>query len=597
MIHNMNPFVATDWYKPSHISMYHEKTEFIMSNFTPRSARLYPHFADENDTRVMVAGMQGFVKWFFIDMFQRNFFNVSKKKAIDGLLKHADRSIGKGKVDMSGIEAVYDLGYLPLEIRCLPEGSLSEPGVPVYTVQNTVSGFGWLVNFFESVMSCETWKTMNTATTMRQFRVMCVKAANRTCDNTDHIDFQCHMFAFRGEAGLADAAQSELGHLIHFKGTDTIPSIWYADEYYNMEDEFVAGSIPASEHSVATTNISFLVEELKDKHPEATLDELRFMAEVEFMNKYITQLYPDGYVSYVADSYDYWAIITRALPLLKQQIMERDGRLVMRPDSGNPVHIICGEVDHRDIKDLTDECRDLEVAADWLKESIVDTVRKETDHGECGECSPTGYMRFGGKIYKVTVEVEWNRYDKQYYYIDGSYVTSIEEVEFTKEQKGTIEILWEIFGGTVNSKGYKVLDPHIGLIYGDSITVERATEIFARLQAKGFASSNIVFGVGSYTTQYATRDSLGSAVKATAAIIDGKEILVSKEPKTDPGKKSARGCVKVVKGDDGRFKLVDGLGFDEVGSPDNALRVIFRDGKMVVDESLTTIRERAASYL
>lgn len=594
MIHKMNPFLATDWYKPSHISMYHEKTEFIQSNYTPRSDRLFPHFTGP-DHRVMLAGLQGFCKWFFIDLFERNFFGVSKEKALKSLRKHADKSIGKGKVDMSGIEAVYDLGYLPLEIRALPEGSLSPIGVPVYTVQNTVPGFGWLVNFFESVMSSETWKAMNTATTMRQFKILCVEAAAKTCDNADHLPFQCHMFAFRGEAGLADAAQSEIGHLIHFMGTDTIPSQWYAEEYYNMEDEFVAGSIPASEHSVATTNISFNVERLRKEHPEATLDELRYMAEVEFLRKFITEIYPEGFVSYVADSYDYWAMITKALPSLRPEIMARDGRLVMRPDSGNPVDVICGTLDWTQVEDLT-EAGDLESAAEWALESAEDRVREETPHGECGDSDVKSYFIFHGNLYVMEGKINWDRHDKTYYYVDGSRVVSYEEADLTIEQQGTIELLWDIFGGEVNSKGFKVLDSHIGLIYGDSITVNRATQIFKRLEAKGFASSNIVFGVGSYTTQFATRDSLGSAVKATGAIIDGIEILVSKEPKTDPGKKSAKGCVKVVK-ENGEFVLKDGFGFHDVAAPDNELRIIFKDGKMVVDESLTQIRERAAGYL
>ncbi|URC22145.1 nicotinamide phosphoribosyltransferase [Serratia phage vB_SmaM-ChuuTotoro] len=594
MIHKMNPFLATDWYKPSHISMYHEKTEFIQSNYTPRSDRLFPHFTG-SDHRVMLAGLQGFCKWFFIDLFERNFFGVSKEKALKSLRKHADKSIGKGKVDMSGIEAVYDLGYLPLEIRALPEGSLSPIGVPVYTVQNTVPGFGWLVNFFESVMSSETWKAMNTATTMRQFKILCVEAAAKTCDNADHLPFQCHMFAFRGEAGLADAAQSEIGHLIHFMGTDTIPSQWYAEEYYNMEDEFVAGSIPASEHSVATTNISFNVERLRKEHPEATLDELRYMAEVEFLRKFITEIYPEGFVSYVADSYDYWSMITKALPALRPEIMARDGRLVMRPDSGNPVHVICGTLDWNEVEDLT-EAGDLESAAEWALESAEDRVREETEHGQPGDSDVEAYFVFEGTLYVMKGKLDWNRHDKTYYYIDGSRVVSYEEADLTIEQKGTIELLWDTFGGEVNSKGFKVLDSHIGLIYGDSITVDRATQIFKRLEAKGFASSNIVFGVGSYTTQFATRDSLGSAVKATGAIIDGVEILVSKEPKTDPGKKSAKGCVKVVK-ENGEYVLKDGFGFHDVADPDNELRIIFKDGKMIVDESLTQIRDRAASYL
>lgn len=560
MISNMNPFLATDWYKPSHISMYHDKSEYLQSNMTPRSDKLYIHFADE-DHRVMNAGIQGFVKWFFIDLFQNNFFNKPRHIAVDTLKNYADISIGVDSIDMSGINAVYDLGYLPLEIRALPEGSLSPVQVPVYSVQNTVKGFDWLVNFFESEMSSDTWKTITTATSAFQYNKLCRQFAALTCDNMDHVAFQCHMFAYRGQCGLADAAQSEFGHLMNFFGTDTIPSIWYANEYYGMHGKFVAGSIPATEHSVATTNIGYIVARLRAELPEASQDELRFLAEVEFLDKYITELYPEGNVSYVADSYDFWAIITKALPMLKEEIMGRDGRLVMRPDSGTPEHIIAG---YRSLGEF--DC--WSDAATALQNDSNSEVAKVED-----------------KYYRIYVDDEDNAlFDFQ--------PSGLEE----HEVKGAVECLWEIFGGTVNSKGYKVLDSHIGMIYGDSITVKRAKDIFLRLQEKGFASSNIVYGVGSFTTQYTTRDSLGFAVKATGAVIGGEEIMVTKEPKTDLKKKSAKGFVKVVKDADGNYKLVDNLSMAESNASDNELRVIFRDGKLLVDETLETIRQRVAAH-
>lgn len=559
MIYNMNPFLATDWYKPSHISMYHEKSEFLQSNMTPRNDKLYPHFVDEVH-HVMNAGLQGFVKWFFIDLFQNNFFNKPRHIAVDTLKSYADISIGLDSIDMSGIQAVYDLGYLPLEIRSLPEGSLSPIQVPVYSIQNTVPGFAWLVNFFESVMSSESWKTITTATTSFQYNKLCRQFASATCDNMDHVAFQCHMFAFRGEAGLADAAQSELGHLMSFFGTDTIPSIWYANEYYGMHGKFVAGSIPASEHSVATTNIGYIVGHLRSELPEASQDELRFLAEVEFLRKYITELYPEGFVSYVADSYDFWAIITQAAKILKPEIMARNGRVVFRPDSGIPEHIIAG---YRIEEFLS--------YPDLQRSSIKSSTE-------------VVYLVDRNKYYNVSGDRTINASIQQHH-------------EITRhEAVGAIQCLWEIFGGTTNSKGYKVLDTHVGLIYGDSITVKRAKDIFTRLEEKGFASSNIVYGVGSFTTQYTTRDSLGFAVKATGAIIDGEEIMVTKEPKTDLKKKSAKGFVKVIKDADGNFKLVDNLSMEESSAPDNELRVIFRDGKMLVDETLETIRERVASH-
>ena len=560
MLNQESPILFADFYKPSHISMYDKRSEIVQDNMTPRNAKHFIHFAD-NDQRVMFAGLQGFIKWFLIDMFNNNFFNLPKEEAVADYREVCDSSIGIGMVETWGFEALHDLGYLPLEIRALPEGTLSPVQVPMFTIQNTHPDFYWLPNFLESVISAETWKTITTATTFWQYRKLSEKWAAETCDNNDHVAFQNHCFAYRGEAGTHDAAQSEFGQLINSMGTDTIPAILYARRYYNMKGKFVAGSIPASEHSVATTNIGFIVGRLQGEHPELTLDEARFLAEVEFMKRYITEIFPKGFVSYVADSYDFWAIITKAAAILKQDIMARDGRVVFRPDSGIPEHIIAG---YRYIGDF--ETYDEAVTAAWESEKAEVVSVK-------------------GKYYNI-------EFDEDTDYLD------IEPSDLQDhEVKGAVECLWDIFGGEVNSKGYKVLDTHVGLIYGDSITVARAKDIFERLKEKGFASSNIVYGVGSFTTQYTTRDSQGMAVKATGAVIDGQQIMVVKEPKTDLSKKSAKGFLKVVRNMFGQLELVDNCQLEEVQSEDNELRRVFYNGKLIVDEDLTTIRERAAAQL
>ena len=561
MLNQESPILFADFYKPSHISMYDKRSEIVQDNMTPRNAKHFIHFAD-NDQRVMFAGLQGFIKWFLIDMFNNNFFNLPKEEAVADYREVCDSSIGIGMVETWGFEALHDLGYLPLEIRALPEGTLSPVQVPMFTIQNTHPDFYWLPNFLESVISAETWKTITTATTFWQYRKLSEKWAAETCDNNDHVAFQNHCFAYRGEAGTHDAAQSEFGQLINSMGTDTIPAILYARRYYNMKGKFVAGSIPASEHSVATTNIGFIVGRLQGENPDLTLDEARFLAEVEFMKRYITEIFPKGFVSYVADSYDFWAIITKAAAILKQDIMARDGRVVFRPDSGIPEHIIAGY-------------RSLGEFDDW-----------SDAHSALQEDSNSEVAKIEGKYYRILVDDE----DNAYFDFQPS---GLEE----HEVKGAIQCLCEIFGGEVNSKGYKVLDSHVGLIYGDSITVARAKDIFERLKDKGFASSNIVYGVGSFTTQYTTRDSLGMAVKATGAVIDGQQIMVVKEPKTDLGKKSAKGFLKVVRNMFGQLELIDNCQLEDVQSDDNELRRVFYNGKLIVDEDLTTIRERAAAQL
>lgn len=559
MLNNESPILMCDFYKVSHISMYDKRSEIVQDNMTPRNAKHFIHFAD-NDQRVMMAGLQGFIKWFLIDMFNENFFKKSKEEAIEQYKEICDLSIGPNMVETWGFEKLHDLGYLPLEIRSIPEGTLSPVQVPLFTIQNTHPDFYWLPNFLESVISAETWKTITTATTFWQYRKLSEKWAAETCDNNLHVPFQNHCFAYRGESGTHDAAQSEFGQLINSMGTDTIPAILYANRYYNMKGKFVAGSIPASEHSVATTNIGFIVGRLQGENPDLTLDEARFLAEVEFLRRYITEIFPKGFVSYVADSYDFWAIITKAAAILKQDIMARDGRVVFRPDSGIPEHIIAGYYD-----DGGDYCS-FEEAYDANAEIGFEVVR------------------VNGKFYRVKQSSGFDVIDEE------------DEVPY-HEAVGAIQCLWDIFGGEVNSKGYKVLDSHVGLIYGDSITVARAKDIFERLMCRGFASSNIVYGVGSFTTQYTTRDSLGMAVKATGAVIDGQQIMVVKEPKTDLGKKSAKGFLKVVRDENGELKLVDNCQLEDVQSDDNELRRVFYNGKLIVDEDLTTIRERAASQL
>ena len=276
------------------------------------------------------------------------------------------------------------------------------------------------------------------------------------------------------------------------------------------------------------------------------------VAEKAYLLDCLVNKFPTGIFSYVMDSYDYFGMLSKVLPSIKDEIMQREGKFVVRGDSGDPVDIICG-FDESKVFDFGYEYENEDLLED-IFELACERLQAETDHGVCGDSEYTLFFKNSGKLYKAEVkELDWNRYDKQYYYLDAhisSTKISISEVERTAERKGTIEILWEIFGGTVNEQGYKVLDPHIGMIYGDGITPQRQKQILQRLKAKGFASTNIVFGVGSYSLNMLSRDHLGIAVKATNQIVEIAEGVVLdqpiyKDPKTDSSKKSARGLLSV----------------------------------------------------
>ena len=567
----------SDFYKQSHYKQYSPHTEKVYSTWTPRKSRM------DGVNKVVFFGLQYFIKDYLIDSFNQTFFNRPKDEVINEIKRVMKNTIGDSHTEHW--EALYDLGYLPLKIDALPEGTLTPIRCPMFTIENTLPEFYWLTNFVETIMSTEIWKAMTSATIALQYRKICEKWAEKTCDDNSHIDYQGHDFSYRGMASQDAGCSSGAGHLLSFKGTDTIPAILWLEKYYNAncEKELVGCSIPATEHSVAETNIIEIQEMLTynsgptigqflekrnlqnkplkelskrfEQHPEDIDNQRRELAELLYMDR-LLDVYPSGIFSYVADTYNLWEVLTNILPILKDRIMERDGKVVIRPDSGDPCDIICG----------------------------LNTSDYRLSNGTDGKL--------------CTIENDDNV---------GKILVPIENQEYADERyKGVIELLWDIFGGTINSKGYKVLDPHIGCIYGDAITLERAEEICRRLESKGFASSNIVFGIGSYTYNMNTRDTFGFALKTTYGVVNGKELMLYKDPITDDGtKKSQKGMVSVFRDEyfddimyrDEYYKKdkEEALYLRETHPNDEhyeMLQTVFLDGKLLKDWSLGEIRNR-----
>jgi len=482
-----NPLMLIDFYKADHRRQYPEGTELVYSNFTPRKSR------QADNENLVFFGLQYLVKEYLVKQWTEGFFNQPKEKVVAEYKRRMDNALGKDAVPVDHIAELHDLGYLPLVVKGLPEGTIVAPKIPVVTVYNTLPQFFWLTNYLESLMSAILWKPCTSATTALQYRKTFQEYALSTVGDTD-IDFvywQGHDFSFRGMSGIEDACISSAGHLLSFYGTDTVPAIDFHEEYYQADSdkELIAGSVPATEHSVMCMGT-------KDN-------------EIGTFERLISDLYPAGIVSIVSDTWDFWQVITEYLPKLKSQILARDGKVVIRPDSGDPVKIIVGDADA----------------------------------------------------------------------VPGS-----------PEFKGAIECMWEVFGGTITSKGYKLLDAHIGLIYGDSITLARQNAILEGLKEKGFASFNVVLGIGSYTYEYVTRDTYGFAMKATYGEVNGEARNIFKDPKTDDGtKKSAKGLLAVFETEKGLL-LKDECSWDEEKT--GILHKVFEDGKVLNEQSLSEIRSR-----
>lgn len=473
------PLNHIDFYKTDHRSQYPEGTELVFSNLTPRTSRL------DGVDEVIFFGLQYYLKKYLIEEWNDKFFNKPKEEVVE---RYRARMEGAGiNITYDHIEALHDLGHLPLMIQSIPEGDRVPLNVPPMVMWNTHPDFFWLTNYLETSLSAVIWGPCTSATIADRYRRLMVDAARKTGGSVEFVDFQGHDFSMRGMYGIEAGCLSGAGHLLAFNGTDTVAALDFLEDYYGATG-FIGGSVPATEHSVMCMG----TEE----------------SEEETYRRLITEVYPNGIVSIVSDTWDYWRVWTEILPGLKDDIMARDGTVTIRPDSGDPVKIICGD--------------------------------PEAEPG-------------------------------------------------TPEFKGSFTLAWELFGGTETEQGFKQLDSHINLIYGDSITYERCKAIIDGLIGKGFVPS-MVFGIGSFTYQYNTRDTLGFAMKATYGEVNGEAREIFKDPKTDTGgKKSAKGLLAVNKVH-GKYELSQGVDWRAVHKSD--FRPRFENGQLYNVQSLQDIRNR-----
>ena len=506
--------LLTDGYKLGHHFQYPKGTEMVYSNWTPRSCKYFPEASEGS----VVFGIQYLVKEYLIKQFNENFFSLPKEQAVKEFHDRVDKFVGISNVGIEHIEALHDLGYLPIEIKALPEGSVCPIRVPMMTIKNTLPEFFWLTNYLETLISSVLWLPCTSATSARLYKKELKRHAKRTSFPGDvNIGFACHDFSMRGMAGIEAAIVSGMAHMTSFCGSETIPAIRAVEEYYNADSskELVAATVPATEHSVMCAG--------------GKEDEL------ETFRRLICEVYPKGIVSIVSDTWDFWQVVEDFLPKLKKEIMARDGRVVIRPDSGDPVDIICG--------------------------------LRTNPH-------------FNTRIVEGRYYCCYAPFD-----IDSEYV-EVSEGQYY----GAYYMLGKTFGWNTTDTGFRYPSTKVGLLYGDSITLERQKQIYLRLEGASMAACNLVLGVGSFTYQFKSRDSLGFAVKATACKINGELKEIFKQPKTDDGtKNSLKGLIAIYE-ENGTYVAKDCV--SEAEEMAGALEPVFVNGSLMKDYSLSEIRER-----
>lgn len=540
----INPALAVDSYKVGHIFQYEEDTQFIYSNFTARSAKhaIMAGCVPENDFKgVVIAGMQMIIKAYLVDFWDEGFFFKDATEVVPRYHRLVSTLLGKD-FPVQHIYDLHELGYLPIHVRSLPDGTVCPIGVPFFTIENTLEKYFWLTNYLETALSALIWKPITSATNTYYFRKMLEDQAELTGSPKAFVPFQGHDFSLRGLSGLDDGALVGAGHLVNFCGTDNLIGLDVVERYYDADNvhQWVGSSVDATEHSVMC---------LRGKEGEADL--IRKLIEDR----------PTGYLSMVLDGFDFFEAIDVTLPSMKDLILSRDGKIVVRPDSGDPADIICGTMSifSKDFQTILFDGKDsLEYA------QVGDKYYRVSIESASSLTSVNAFVKMGDSTYQVFREVSFDK--------------------VPRESLGAIRILAHHFGTVTLESGFKLLNEKIGLIYGDSIRYQTALNILTRLRLAGYGSIP-VFGLGSYFFQYHTRDTYGMAIKGTHAIVDGDDIEMQKDPATGDGtKKSLKGYIRVQKNADGELIAVDQQHSPNV---ETLLLSMFVDGAMYNHNFLT----------
>lgn len=514
MISKQYPHLDTDFYKVSHVmknipsslkkmipSLHPVEITQLYETLTPRENSYFPY-----SDKMTVYGYEFFVEN-LVKNWQENFFNKTEDEIISDF-EVVNMMAGQEVYDkfLPQMIALHRLGYLPLEIKALPEGMLVPMRVPVLSIVNTHPDFYWLPGYLETTLLANTFVTSTVASYAREFRKLGQKYADLTADSNDYLDFQFHDFSQRGQHGDEAGILAGISHLTSFKGSDQIPAVKTLMDFYRETDrnELIGASVVATEHSI--------MESLAGQF--GTNKQGQIDAFESLINRN-----PSGILSIVSDTYDYWEVIDEVLPTLKELILARNGKLVIRPDSLTEIRL--KTPNHR---------------IETVNEQLVESLKA----------------------------------------------------------------LYETFGGTINSKGYKVLDQHVGLLHGEGITLDNLEELFIAIEESGFSTENIVLGVGAYTYSVKpSRDDFGQALKASSAVIGGNNIQIFKHPKSEKEafKRSPKGAVS-IHGTSGNYRMVEGLTIQEAETdPKNQMNTILKDGLTSPKTPFSVIRARIQSEI
>ena len=178
----------------------------------------------------LLFGLQSFIKEYLIEDFNEFFFSRPKEDVVREYKHLLDNTLGEGLYGIERVAELHDLGYLPIEIKALAEGTLVPIGVPMFEISNTHPDFAWLTNALESVISCEMWHAMISANVGYKYRKIVDHFYDMSCDDNIPRRKALGDFSMRGQESKRSAYKSSAGWLLSFVNTATVPAVDYMEK-------------------------------------------------------------------------------------------------------------------------------------------------------------------------------------------------------------------------------------------------------------------------------------------------------------------------------------------------------------------------------
>ena len=600
----MNPFLLTDFYKLTHILQYRPELRELTSYLTPRGSRL------KGVDKVVFFGLSAYVHSYVVENFNKNFFNRNFEDCASEIREVLELGLGySGEMidkTINAFHALHNCHYLPVEIKAVAEGTLVPMGVPCLEIKSTDPQFFWVGQALEASLSAAIWHPMVSATIAREYRKIARGAFFATVENgIDERTAMCD-FSMRGQESNESAVNASVAWLTSMWNSSTVAARKHIQNVYGKCDGNVRG-LTSTEHSVMTSHACL---DGGDEIPTF---------------KYLFDLYKDVSFAAVCDSYDFWNVLTNILPNNFKEVIDERGKrgvfIGVRHDSAEPVDALCGTVPviNEDSNVKINELPDTLIEGETM---FCINIPVDDANRLNKTMSKDGIFDYNGQVYQIMhfygerplfqfsardaegrLLKTWAT-DEKNNPIGWAIVRNLNRPR-TWEEKGMVETMYEIFGGSVNSKGFKVLNPGIKAVYGDSITITRAKKIYKRLAAKGFAANNVSLGVGSFSFQALenedgtlspfTRDTFSVAVKNCHSKYCDEygtvcERHVFKDPKNFSGKRSQKGLCRVFFNEDGELTYEDELYEADLVGKNSALVTYFKNGQEF-KQNFESIRE------